>query len=205
MLTERSIGLRALRREDVETLHAQFDTDPALHAVADITPWLPVPIEHALAQFDRRLGEPPDPTAVEFAVQWLDDPGGKAIGSATVWGIDTHQRIAHFGLALLAAARGKGAGREVLHALCRYAFEVRDLHRVQLETLGSNLAMQRAALAAGFVEEGRLRENAYVMGARDDDVIYGLLAATWRAARARPGTDGPAPASLNDNASMTTS
>lgn len=183
MLTERTIGLRALRREDVETLHAQFDADPALHAVADITPWLPVSIERALVQFDRRLAEPPDPRAVEFAVHWLDDPSAKAIGNATVWGIDEHQRIAHFGLALLAAARGKGAGQEVLNALCRYAFEVRDLHRVQLETLGSNLAMQRAALAAGFVQEGRLRENAYVMGVRDDDVIYGLLASTWRAGR----------------------
>jgi RimJ/RimL family protein N-acetyltransferase len=181
VLTARSIGLRAVHRQDVEAMHAEFDTDPDLHSVADLSPWLPIAVEHRLADFDRSSRDPAEPKAVEFAVQRLDDPAGAAIGAATVWGINEHQRTAHFGLTLFRDQRGKGLGRDVLHAMCRYAFEVRDLHRVQLETLGSNVAMQRAALAAGFAEEGRLRESSFVMGTRQDDVIYGLLAARWRA------------------------
>jgi Acetyltransferases, including N-acetylases of ribosomal proteins len=180
VLTARLIGLRAVRREDVVAMHAQFDTDPGLHAVAAVSAWLPIAVERRLAEFDRGSRDPAEPKAVDFAVQRLEDPAGRAIGAATVWGIDEHQRIAHLGLTLFRDERGHGLGRDVLHAMCRYAFEVRDLHRVQLETLGSNVAMQRAAIAAGFAEEGRLRENSYVMGTREDDVIYGLLAAEWR-------------------------
>ena len=67
--------------------------------------------------------------------------------------------------------------------LCRYAFDVHGLHRVSLETLATNTAMRTAALACGFVEEGTLREAAWVMGHRVDEVVYGLLATQWRAAR----------------------
>jgi RimJ/RimL family protein N-acetyltransferase len=186
VLTARLIGLRAIRRDDVATLHAHFDTDPELHSWADVTPWLPIPLERRTAEFDRAAGAPPDPKEAHFVVQRLDDPDGHAIGTATVWDLNEHQRIAHFGLALLREARGQGLGADGLQAMCRYAFEVRDLHRVQLQTLGSNVAMQRAATAAGFVQEGRLRENSFVMGSRQDDVIYGLLAADWRAGGVRP-------------------
>jgi RimJ/RimL family protein N-acetyltransferase len=40
--------------------------------------------------------------------------------------------------------------------------------------------MRRAALSAGFVEEGRLRSSAFVLGERDDDVLLGLLRTEWQ-------------------------
>jgi RimJ/RimL family protein N-acetyltransferase len=64
--------------------------------------------------------------------------------------------------------------------LCHYAFVVRNLHRVGIETLATNQAMRKAAVRAGFVEEGLVREAAFVLGERVDEVTYGLLRSEWR-------------------------
>jgi RimJ/RimL family protein N-acetyltransferase len=176
MITGQVVGLRDLRRDDVATLHTAFAMDPAMHGNIKSSPWRPVTLARRLAEFDREEAGKPDPCAITFTVQRGNDPQGRPVGWGIVWGLDEHHRTAHLGVALVPPVRGQGLGRDVLDTLCRYAFEVRDLHRVQLETLGSNLAMQRAALAAGFREEGRLHESAYLMGSREDEVIYGRLA-----------------------------
>jgi RimJ/RimL family protein N-acetyltransferase len=174
-----TVGLRAETRADRAALYAVDQLDPEHHAMIDAGPWTAPTLETALAAYDRQVADPSG-KSVGFAVQRLGDETGACIGSATLWDIDTHQRTAHIGIGLLPDARGKGVGREVLDLMCRYAFTVRDLHRVQLETLATNVAMQRAALAAGFAEEGRLRESAYVMGERVDDVLFGILRREWR-------------------------
>jgi RimJ/RimL family protein N-acetyltransferase len=93
--------------------------------------------------------------------------------------------MAHLGLGLRPAFRGRGLGTDVVRALCEYGFTVRGLHRLQVETLASNAAMIHAAERAGFVREGTLRRAAWVTGEFLDEVILGLLAADW-AGRAGP-------------------
>ncbi len=102
------------------------------------------------------------------------------IGDTALWAIDSHNRLAHLGLSLLAEHRGHGYAGEAMRLLCRYAFEIRGLNRLQLETLADNAAMVGAARAAGFTQEGRLRGSAWVSGQFRDEVIYGLLADDWR-------------------------
>lgn len=181
MLDGHLVSLRELRREDVSVLHAAFAGDPAMHALVDVTPWRPDPLARRLQEFDRRVGEPLSDESVRFAVQRRDDGLGRCVGWGTVWGIDQHNRTAHLGVALIPDARGHGLGADLVDVLCRYAFVVRDLHRVSIETLATNEAMQRAALAAGFEQEGRLRESAYILGERVDELVFGQLAAAWRA------------------------
>ena len=48
--------------------------------------------------------------------------------------IDAHNRGAHVGIALRHSFRGRGFSSHVLQLLCRYGFEIRGLHRPQLET-----------------------------------------------------------------------
>jgi len=175
------VTLRELRRDDLPVLLGVV-ADPDGYALVNTGPWVPVTLARRQAEFDRRQERDDDPDAVRFAIQRRDDPAGRCLGSALVWGIDVHNRTAHLGLSLTAQSRGKGLGRDTVRVLCRYAFEVRGLHRVSLETLGTNTAMRSAALACGFVEEGTLREAAWVMGRRVDEVVYGLLDAQWRAA-----------------------
>ena len=181
------VTLRDLRREDLPALHAAVDTDPATFSLVQQGPWRPTSLARRQADFDRALSERPDERTVVFAVQRRDDSAGRCVGSALLWGIDEHQRTAHLGLSLVAQARGKGLGRDVVRVLCRYAFDVRSLHRLSLETLATNEAMRATAYSCGFEEEGTLRENAWVLGRRVDEVVFGLLAPQWRAAVGEQG------------------
>jgi RimJ/RimL family protein N-acetyltransferase len=105
--------------------------------------------------------------------------GGELAGEALLWAIDLHNRMAHLGVSLRPAFRGRGLGADVVLALCEYGFAVRGLHRLQVDTLAGNTAMIRAATQAGFVPEGTLRRAAWVNGDFADEVILGLLAADW--------------------------
>jgi len=106
--------------------------------------------------------------------------GGDLAGDAVLWGIDLHNRSAHVGVALRPAFRGRGLGTDAVRVLCRYGFEIRGLHRLQLETLTDNHAMARAAEQAGFQREGTLRGSDWVDGSFADVVIFGLLQTEWR-------------------------
>jgi RimJ/RimL family protein N-acetyltransferase len=116
--------------------------------------------------------------------------GGELAGEALLWAIDLHNRIAHLGVSLRPAFRGRGLGADVVVALCEYGFAVRGLHRLQVDTLAGNTAMIRAAERAGFVPEGRLRQAAWAGGDFAEVVILGLLAAGWDGGRRHPGEVG---------------
>ena len=128
---------------------------------------------------DRRLSEPPDERFVRFAIQQRGDETGALIGTAALWGIDSHNGLGHIGIQLVRSARGRGLGLDALRVVCHYGFALRGLHRLGLETLASNESMRRTAVAAGFTEEGRLRQVAFMFGERDDEILYGLLRSEW--------------------------
>jgi RimJ/RimL family protein N-acetyltransferase len=177
MLRGEKIGLRARQPSDVAVLHAEVYDDVATQVRAAGGPWRPVSPGSDAMPF--RVLEPSDDAAV-FSVVQLSD--GELAGSASLWGIDSHNRHGHIGLSMLPAARGRGLGTDVVRTLCHYGFAVRSLHRLQIETLADNMAMIRAATAAGFVLEGTLRAAAWIMGGFADEVVYGLLAEDWQAA-----------------------
>ncbi|MFD5906133.1 GNAT family N-acetyltransferase [Streptomyces microflavus] len=106
--------------------------------------------------------------------------GGALIGTATLWSIDTHSRSGHVGLSLLPAARGKGYGTDVVATLGHYGFALRNLHRLQIETLADNTAMLRSAERNGFVREGGLCSSAWLLGEFLDEVLLGLLGQDWK-------------------------
>ena len=119
----------------------------------------------------------PSDEAACFSVVELES--GELAGEALLWGIDTHNRMAHLGIALRPAFRGRGLSVDVLHTLCEYGFAVRGLRRLQIETLADNTPMLAAATRVGFVREGTLRRSAWVYGAYVDEAILGLLANEW--------------------------
>jgi RimJ/RimL family protein N-acetyltransferase len=145
---------------------------------ADSRPWLPIPPGSPASPY--AVTGPAD-AAAAFSVVRLAT--GELAGEAVLWGIDQHNRLAHVGIALRPAARGQGLGTDTVRLLCYYAFAVRGLHRVQLETLTDNDAMIATAARAGFTREGTLRHSAWVDGAFADDAIFGLLATEWSAPR----------------------
>ncbi|SIO87906.1 GNAT family N-acetyltransferase [Nocardiopsis sp. JB363] len=175
MLRGDKVGLRARHDEDIPVLRTELYDDVVNSARAEGGPWRPI----TPGSDDPRLVvDGKKEGLVQFSIIELD--GGTLIGTATLWGIDTHNRSAHIGLGLLPAVRGKGYGTDVVAVLCHYGFVVHSLHRLQIETVADNAAMLRAAENNGFVREGVLRSSGWVMGEFMDEVLMGLLAHEWK-------------------------
>jgi RimJ/RimL family protein N-acetyltransferase len=174
MLRGNLVALRARLAADVPVLHAQLHDDVIVRSRSDPLPWRPRSAEGEDSPYRVR---PPSDDAAVFSVVTLADE--ELVGAAVLWGIDSHNRLAHLGLSLLPAFRGQGLGTDIVAVLCHYGFVVRSLHRLQLETLADNDAMLAAAAKSGFVLEGTLRSSAWVNGEFLDELILGLLAADW--------------------------
>jgi RimJ/RimL family protein N-acetyltransferase len=168
------IGLRARQEGDVPVLHAELYDDVLTRSRGDSRPWRPIPPGSDDSPF--AVTGPSDDAACFSVVELAS---GELAGEALLWGIDTHNRTAHLGMALRPAFRGRGLGVDVVNTLCEYGFAVRGLQRLQLETLTDNAAMLAAAARAGFTREGTLRCSAWVYGAYLDEAVLGLLATEW--------------------------
>src|SRR5215469_14572209 len=138
MLRAGKVGLRAREEADVAVLHAELYEDIATRMQADARPWRPVPAGSAASPY--AISEPRDDHAVFSVVELAS--GGLA-GEALLWAIDLHNRTAHLGVSLRPTSRGRGLGADVVLALCQYGFDVRGLHRLQVDTWASNTAMIR--------------------------------------------------------------
>jgi len=180
MLNGRFVTLREIRRSDLPAMHRELHSDVVTASLSNVDPWRPVSLARLEAEFDRALTEPESPQHVRFAVQERDDDAGELIGSCGLWQVDLHNGTGHVGIQLVSSVRGRGLGTDVVRVLCHYAFVVRGLHRLSLETLATNQAMRTAASRAGFLEEGRIREAAYLLGERVDEITFGLLRSEWR-------------------------
>ena len=177
MLSGERVVLRPFRPEDVEPLW-RAKLDPLKWAQTSAAPLVPLTLEEHRA----RYAEPSKDDNAQFAV----DVDGHLVGRALLFHVDTLARHAEAGLALLPEHQGQGYGRDVLRVLVDYAFRSRNLHRVHLQTLASNEKGLRAYRAVGFVEEGRLRDHAWVEGAYEDMVLMAVLREEWLAQTASP-------------------
>jgi RimJ/RimL family protein N-acetyltransferase len=174
VLTGPNVTLRPVRPADVPTLYAwRID----LATWGDQTEEAPYPM--TLEAYQRSHEEAASGTGVSFAVE----AGGELVGRCGMFGFDELARNAEVGLGFGPDHRGKGYGREVLALLLDFGFTHRNLHRVWLQCTATNERALRAYRAAGFVEEGRMREHAWVGGAYVDMVRMAVLRAEWAAAR----------------------
>jgi RimJ/RimL family protein N-acetyltransferase len=171
VLTGEKVLLRAREASDVAVLDTGLYNDVTTRSRADSRPWRPMPPGSATSPY-----APTDPSDEVAMFSIVERSSGDLAGEALLWGIDLHRRGAHVGLALLPPFRGRRLASDVLGVLAWYAFTVRGLHRLQIETLASNEAMLNAARRAGFAHEGTLRESAWVLGDYVDEVVLGLVA-----------------------------
>ena len=175
MLRGDKVGLRARHEDDIPVLLAELYDDVVNSSRADSQPWRPI---RPGSNDPRLVVDDKEQAHVPFSVVELN--GGTLVGTATLWGIDSHHRSAHIGLGLRPSCRGKGYGTDVVAVLCHYGFVVRGLQRLQIETLADNNPMLRSSEHNGFVREGVLRSSAWVMGEFLDEVLLGLLAQDWK-------------------------
>lgn len=111
----------------------------------------------------------------------LDDDTGRGIGITAFHRVDLVSHAAVYSIRICDPAQwGKGYGSEVTRLMLHYAFDILNLHRVQLHVWTENLRGIRAYEKAGFVREGRLREAMRHDGQYCDFYVMGILDHEWR-------------------------
>jgi ribosomal-protein-alanine N-acetyltransferase len=164
--------LRPFQRSDVQG-RVRCGKDPEIIRMFGGSPDFEKPIEMPLAEANawyEHVSNDGNP------LHWAVEFEGQFIGTARLEDIDGIDRHARYAIGLLDRARlGIGLGEEVTRAVLRYGFGDLELHRVDLRVLADNIRAIDCYLRCGFVEEGRLRESAFIGGQWHDDVIMGIL------------------------------
>ena len=166
------VMLRAVRREDVRRLHELLKTDLEVMTRASDRPPRPVTLDEMVASYEQTSEDDDD---AWFAIV-VDD---EVVGECGVHEVDHYQGTCHVGISLGRAYWSKGYGRDALRTLVDYAFRHLRMRKVSLEVLADDERAVRAYTAAGFVEEGRLREEAWFDGKARDVLRMAVLHSQW--------------------------
>jgi RimJ/RimL family protein N-acetyltransferase len=76
---------------------------------------------------------------------------------------------------------GRGYATEAARAMLALGFATYRLHRIEARAEPRNSASTRVLEKLGMRLEGHLRENEWVRGEWQSEVVYALLAREWRA------------------------
>jgi RimJ/RimL family protein N-acetyltransferase len=121
---------------------------------------------------------------------WAVVRNGDPIGFALVTDLD--QQDAEMQIRIIADARGRGAGREVLRQVADHHFAAHpNVRRLTGRTHERNVPMQRAFTAAGFRMEARYRDSyQQADGTAASEWGYALTRADWTAGRHQHDSEG---------------
>lgn len=171
-------SLRPLRQEDLPIMRAWFD-DPAVMTHWGVSQPLvserqfAADLEERFVRFD---------AAGYLAIVPRDPLGAPIIGRVEWEELDRTNRAAE--VMILIGNRtfwSQGYGTDALVALLRYLFWTKNLHRVSLSVLSWNARAIRSYEKAGFVVEGRLRDDVYDAGRYHDQTLMSILRSEFAA------------------------
>jgi RimJ/RimL family protein N-acetyltransferase len=167
-LVGRLVRLRAPEPVDAEALNELFNDHDVRSGIG--AP-LPQPIE-AFLDWVTAARQAPD--HLNLVIERLEGP--EPIGMCDLMKIEPPTRTAMLGIWVARPWWGEGYGTDAVRTLCRFGFDHMNLHRITLQVNADNENAIRAYEKAGFQQEGRLREAAFVHGSRLDELVMGVLA-----------------------------
>jgi RimJ/RimL family protein N-acetyltransferase len=173
MLRGERVVLRPLQAEDLDRLVELFEDLEVAHRASNDPP-LPWSKARWEAQLEEWTAEEDD-TKARFGIE-VD---GELIGDCQLTGIDHYRGICNLGITLGRQYWGQGFGQDAVRTLVAYAFRYLNMRKVSLEVLAEDDRAVGAYKKAGFVEEGRLRQNAWFEGRYVDALVMGLLREEW--------------------------
>ena len=88
---------------------------------------------------------------------------------------DRYHRHVAIGFDLHREHWGKGIGREMVSAVCAYAFDHMSVHRIEAHVMKGNRSSQRLLESVGFEMEGVFRKRLYKDGHQHDVQVYALV------------------------------
>ena len=189
MLRGERVVLRPLEAEDVDRLAELLGDLEVAHRVSNEPP-LPWSRARWEAELEAWTAEEDD-TAARFAI----DVDGELIGLCDLHKLDHYRGVCDLGISLGQAYWGQGYGQDAVRTLVAYAFRYLNMRKVCLDVLADDERAIGAYKKAGFVEEGRLRQQDWFEGDYRDVLVMGLLREEWEEARDEPrgSLTGPTP------------
>ncbi|HTR55143.1 MAG TPA: GNAT family protein [Kofleriaceae bacterium] len=174
-MTDRTVRLRALSTNDLETLRA-FVNDEEVLRLSNVYK----PISDAQQESWWRAVNS-DPHAVWFGIEIVSDH--RLIGTCCLVDIELISRQAELRIRIGSPATwGRSLGSEACSALVEYGFHQLGLNRIWLRVAANHDRAIRLYEKLGFKAEGRLRDAMYLQGAHVDVVLMALLRAEWHPA-----------------------
>jgi RimJ/RimL family protein N-acetyltransferase len=167
MITGERLILRAWERTDLDAFTRWFNDPEVTIYLTTTYPCLSREQEERF--YDKMLDD-----KYHWAIALKSD--GTLIGNCALVNVDFAKRAAEVGIVLGEKAYwSQGYGREALRLVQDVAFSGLGLHRLFLRHADFNARGHRCYLAAGFVEEGRLREKDFIKGQWCDEVVMSIL------------------------------
>jgi RimJ/RimL family protein N-acetyltransferase len=175
MLVGKRVTLRALTEADLPRL-TEFKNDVEFELLGGGDPPRPQPLSLVQELFGERAK---DKDSQNFAIE----ADGVFIGYCGLFNADRRSGTAEVGIGIGDRDYwGRGYGREALTLLVDYGFRMQNFRKLWLTVQGSNDRAIRSYRAVGFVEEGRLREQAWSGGRYEDIVLMALFRSDFQSA-----------------------
>jgi ribosomal-protein-alanine N-acetyltransferase len=106
----------------------------------------------------------------------IEEESNKHIGCVGLHKIDWVHRSAELGIVIGdREVWGKKYGKQAWNLIAEYAFNKLNLHRIFAIIIEGNIASQKSAEAAGFIQEGKLRDYLFKDGKYLNAFYYSKL------------------------------
>ena len=176
------IYLRPLELEDISRT-ATWLLDPEISIALDVLPRSRAHQEHWFQSATLDSGK------FIFAVCRRTDD--EHLGNVSLTAVDVVNRHALLSAFIAARAhRRKGFSTQAVRLLLAFAFGRLNLHRVHLKMSAESPGVASFYERLGFVREGLWRQHAFVRGAYQDRILYGLLAGEFLESEAAADSSG---------------
>ena len=153
---------------------------------ADVVEYLgmaafPTTLEEELSWYEKALKAPLWERPLAICIQDEEGSPWRLIGNCSFKKIDEQARHAELGL-LIGDKRewNKGYGTEAMQALQWLGFTELNLNKLYLRVFAGNKGGIRAYEKAGFIHEGRLRQERFYQGKYDDSLMLSVLRSEWQ-------------------------
>jgi ribosomal-protein-alanine N-acetyltransferase len=164
-LVLKSCTIRPWRLDGAESLAKHANNRKVWLALRDLFPH-PYTIQDAHEFLRRAISEQP---ATNFCIE-VDDVAAGGIGIRL--GQDVHRQTAELGYWLGEKFWGRGVMSEAVAAFTDFCFDNFSLRRIYAEPFANNPPSARVLEKAGFVFEGRLKNNVIKDGKLLDSLLY---------------------------------
>lgn len=158
--------IRLLTKDDLP-IRVEWMNNPAIYKNMHFTP--PISLEKTIEWHSRNQN---NNNRCDVA---FEDNEGNLVAMGGLTAIDYSVRKAEFYIFVNPQRQREGIGTKATYLLCKYGFDILQLHKIYLYTNSTNYGARKTYEKVGFTLEGVHRAEMITNDKYDDRLYYGLL------------------------------